>query len=194
MQIKGYHSGDWWVQSLSASLPVKLAPMDFKGKTVLDVCCAPGGKSFQLADQGAILTSIDKSGIRLSLMKNNLDRLKYDLDLIRTDVFDYQPTKFFDIILIDPPCTATGTIGKNPDLQFLSPLDKLAELLDIQQKMLERCSRWLKDNGFIIYSVCSLLKEEGEEQIKIFLKNNKRYGVVHRRTQGHIYQLSLIHI
>ena len=188
MQMKGYHSGDWWVQSLSASLPVKLAPMDFKGKTVLDVCCAPGGKSFQLADQGAILTSIDKSENRLSLMKNNLDRLKYDLDLIRTDVFDYQPTKFFDIILIDPPCTATGTIGKNPDLQFLSPLDKLAELLDIQQKMLERCSRWLKDDGFIIYSVCSLLKEEGEEQIKIFLKNNKRYGVVHPRTQGHIYQ------
>ena len=188
MQMRGYHSGDWWVQSLSASLPVKLAPMNFEGKTVLDVCCAPGGKSFQLADRGAILTSIDKSENRLSLMKNNLDRLKYDLDLICTDIFDYQPKKVFDIILIDPPCTATGTIGKNPDLQFLSPLDKLAELLDIQQKMLERCSRWLKNDGFIIYSVCSLLKEEGEEQIKIFLKNNKRYSVVHPRTQSHIDQ------
>ena len=188
LQLNGYHSGDWWVQSLSASLPVKLAPMSFKGKTVLDVCCAPGGKSFQLADQGAILTSIDKSENRLSLMKDNLDRLKYNLDLICTDVFDYQPKKVFDIILLDPPCTATGTIGKNPDLQFLSPLDKLAELLDIQQKMLERCSGWLKDNGFIIYSVCSLLKEEGEEQIKIFLKNDKRYSVVHPRTQSHIDQ------
>jgi 16S rRNA (cytosine967-C5)-methyltransferase len=188
LQLNGYHSGDWWVQSLSASLPVKLAPMSFKGKTVLDVCCAPGGKSFQLADQGAILTSIDKSENRLSLMKDNLDRLKYNLDLICTDVFDYQPKKVFDIILLDPPCTATGTIGKNPDLQFLSPLDKLAELLDIQQKMLERCSGWLKDNGFIIYSVCSLLKEEGEEQIKIFLKNNKRYSVVHPRTQIYIDQ------
>ena len=188
LQLNGYHSGDWWVQSLSASLPVKLAPMSFKGKTVLDVCCAPGGKSFQLADQGAILTSIDKSENRLSLMKDNLDRLKYNLDLICTDVFDYQPKKVFDIILLDPPCTATGTIGKNPDLQFLSPFDKLAELLDIQQKMLERCSGWLKDNGFIIYSVCSLLKEEGEEQIKIFLKNNKRYSVVHPRTQSHIDQ------
>ena len=188
LQLNGYHSGDWWVQSLSASLPVKLAPMSFKGKTVLDVCCAPGGKSFQLADQGAILTSIDKSENRLSLMKDNLDRLKYNLDLICTDVFDYQPKKVFDIILLDPPCTATGTIGKNPDLQFLSPLDKLAELLDIQQKMLERCSGWLKDNGFIIYSVCSLLKDEGEEQIKIFLKNNKRYSVVHPRTQSHIDQ------
>ena len=188
LQLKGYHSGDWWVQSLSASLPVKLAPMSFKGKTVLDVCCAPGGKSFQLADQGAILTSIDKSENRLRLMKDNLDRLKYKLDSICTDVFDYQPKKDFDIILVDPPCTATGTIGKNPDLQFLSPLDKLVELLDIQQKMLERCSGWLKDNGFIIYSVCSLLKEEGEEQIKIFLKNNKRYSVVHPRTQSHIDQ------
>ena len=188
MQMRGYHSGDWWVQSFSASLPVKLAPMNFEGKTVLDVCCAPGGKSFQLADRGAILTSIDKSENRLSLMKNNLDRLKYDLDLICTDIFDYQPKKVFDIILIDPPCTATGTIGKNPDLQFLSPLDKLAELLDIQQKMLERCSHWLKDNGFIIYSVCSLLKEEGEEQIEIFLKNNKRFSVVNPRTQGHIDQ------
>ena len=188
MQIRGYHSGDWWVQSFSASLPVKLAPINFEGKTVLDVCCAPGGKSFQLSDRGAVLTSIDKSENRLSLMKNNLDRLKYDLDLICTDIFDYQPKKVFDIILIDPPCTATGTIGKNPDLQFLSPLDKLAELLDIQQKMLERCSRWLKNDGFIIYSVCSLLKEEGEEQIKIFLKNNKRYSVVNPRTQGHIDQ------
>ena len=188
MQMRGYQSGDWWVQSFSASLPVKLAPMNFEGKTVLDVCCAPGGKSFQLADRGAILTSIDKSENRLSLMKNNLDRLKYDLDLICTDIFDYQPKKVFDIILIDPPCTATGTIGKNPDLQFLSPLDKLAELLDIQQKMLERCSRWLKNDGFIIYSVCSLLKEEGEEQIKIFLKNNKRFSVVNPRTQGRIDQ------
>ena len=152
-ETKGYCSGDWWVQSLSASLPVKLAPIDFKGKKVLDVCCAPGGKSFQLADQGAILTSIDKSQKRLGLMKANLKRLKYDLDVICVDVFEYKPKKFFDIILLDPPCTATGTIGKNPDLQFLNPLDKLEELLDIQQKMLERCSGWLADNGFIIYSV-----------------------------------------
>ena len=188
IETKGYCAGDWWVQSLAASLPVKIAPMALGEKIVLDVCCAPGGKSFQLADNGAILTSIDKSERRLKVMKENLHRLNYDLDLICTDVFEYQPKKLFDIILLDPPCTATGTIGKNPDLQFLNPLDKLEELLDIQQKMLERCSRWLKDNGFIIYSVCSLLKEEGEEQIKIFLKNDKRYSVVHPRTQSHIDQ------
>ena len=185
-ETEGYCSGDWWVQSLSASLPVKLAPIDFKGKNVLDVCCAPGGKSFQLADQGAILTSIDKSEKRLGLMKANLDRLKYDLDLICVDVFEYKPEKFFDIILLDPPCTATGTIGKNPDLQFLSPLDKLEELLDIQQKMLECCCSWLKDNGFIIYSVCSLQKEEGEGQIERFLKNNDRFGVVHPMEQCYL--------
>ena len=147
IKTKGYCAGDWWVQSLAASLPVKIAPMDLKEKIVLDVCCAPGGKSFQLADNGAILTSIDKSERRLKLMKENLDRLNYDLDLICTDVFEYQPKKLFDIILLDPPCTATGTIGKNPDLQFLNPLDKLEELSDIQQKMLTRCASWLQDDG-----------------------------------------------
>tara|TARA_Y100001968_G_scaffold322487_1_gene358640 strand:- start:508 stop:1893 length:1386 start_codon:yes stop_codon:yes gene_type:complete len=188
IDINGYYSGDWWVQSLSASLPVNIAPMDFKDKTVLDVCCAPGGKSFQLADQGAILTSIDKSEKRLKIMKENLDRLKYDFDLICMDIFEYQPQKLFDIIFLDPPCTATGTIGKNPDLQFLKPLDKLDELSEIQEKMLDRCSGWLADNGFIIYSVCSLLKEEGENQISRFLRNNEKFSAVHPKKIGHLDQ------
>ncbi len=188
METKGYSEGDWWVQSLAASLPVKMAPMSFKGKTVLDVCCAPGGKSFQLADKGAILTSIDKSEKRLGLMRENLSRLNFDLDLMYIDVFDYEPTKMFDIILLDPPCTATGTIGKNPDLQFLDPLKKLDELIKIQQKMLERCSRWLTEKGFIIYSVCSLLKEEGENQIKKFLSDNKRFSIVNPTKQDYLKQ------
>ena len=179
METKGYLEGDWWVQSLAASLPIKMAPMTFKGKTVLDVCCAPGGKSFQLVDMGAILTSIDKSEKRLEIMRESLSRLNYNFDLINMDVFDYEPKKMFDIILLDPPCTATGTIGKNPDLQFLDPVGKLNELIEVQQKMLERCSRWLTDNGFLIYSVCSLLKEEGENQIDKFLSNNKRFIGVH---------------
>ena len=179
METKGYLEGDWWVQSLAASLPIKMAPMTFKGKTVLDVCCAPGGKSFQLVDMGAILTSIDKSEKRLEIMRESLFRLNYDFDLINIDVFDYEPKKMFDIILLDPPCTATGTIGKNPDLQFLDPVEKLDELIKVQQKMLERCSHWLTDNGFLIYSVCSLLKEEGENQIEKFLRNNRMFSAVH---------------
>ena len=185
---KGYYTGDWWVQSLAASLPVKIAPMALKEKIVLDVCCAPGGKSFQLADNGAILTSIDKSEKRLKVMKENLHRLNYDLDLICTDVFEYQPKKLFDIILLDPPCTATGTIGKNPDLQFLNPLDKLEELSDIQQKMLTRCASWLQDDGYIIYSVCSLLKQEGEDQISRFLKKNKEFCLIHPKKKGYLDQ------
>tara|TARA_A100000164_G_scaffold325317_1_gene310315 strand:+ start:70 stop:1392 length:1323 start_codon:yes stop_codon:yes gene_type:complete len=179
METKGYREGDWWVQSLAASLPVKMAPMSCKGKTVLDVCCAPGGKSFQLADKGAILTSIDRSEKRLSLMRESLSRLNFDFDVKYIDVFDYEPKKMFDIILLDPPCSATGTIGKNPDLQFLDPLENLGELIKIQQKMLERCSHWLTENGVMIYSVCSLLKEEGENQINKFLSNNKRFSAVH---------------
>ena len=187
-KTKGYCAGDWWVQSLAASLPVKIAPMALKEKIVLDVCCAPGGKSFQLADNGAILTSIDKSERRLKVMKENLHRLNYDLDLICTDVFEYQPKKLFDIILLDPPCTATGTIGKNPDLQFLNPLDKLEELSDIQQKMLTRCASWLQDDGYIIYSVCSLLKQEGEDQISRFLKKNKEFCLIHPQKKGYLDQ------
>ena len=188
IKTKGYCAGDWWVQSLAASLPVKIAPMDLKEKTVLDVCCAPGGKSFQLADKGAILTSIDKSERRLKLMRESLDRLNYDLDLICMDVFEYQPKNLFDIILLDPPCTATGTIGKNPDLQFLNPLDKLEELSDIQRKMLERCANWLQEDGYIIYSVCSLLKEEGEDQISRFLKKNKEFCLVYPKKKGYLDQ------
>ena len=178
MDTEGYLSGDWWVQSLAASLPVKIAPMSFRGKTVLDVCCAPGGKSFQLADAGAILTSIDKSEKKLKLMRGSMDRLNFDFELINVDVFDYEPKKMYDVILLDPPCTATGTIGKNPDLQFLHPLDKLNELMEIQQKMLGRCVDWLREDGSIIYSVCSLLKEEGENQITKFLKNNNRFSAL----------------
>ena len=188
IKTKGYCAGDWWVQSLAASLPVELAPMALKEKIVLDVCCAPGGKSFQLADKGAILTSIDKSEKRLKVMKENLHRLKYDLELICTDVFEYQPKKLFDIILLDPPCTATGTIGKNPDLQFLNPLDKLEELSDIQEKMLTRCASWLQDDGYIIYSVCSLLKQEGEDQISRFLKKNKEFCLIHPQKKGYLNQ------
>ena len=188
VETKGYLEGDWWVQSLAATLPVKMAPITFKGKTVLDVCCAPGGKSFQLVDMGAILTSIDKSEKRLEIMRESLSRLNYDFDLINMDVFEYEPKKMFDIILLDPPCTATGTIGKNPDLQFLDPLEKLDELIKVQQKMLERCSRWLTDNGFLIYSVCSLLKEEGENQINKFLRNNNRFIAVHSLKQDQLKQ------
>ena len=188
LKMKGYCSGDWWVQSLAASLPVEIAPMELKGKTVLDICCAPGGKSFQLVDKGAILTSIDKSEKRTKLMKENLVRLNYDLDLICMDVFDYQPKKLFDIILLDPPCTATGTIGKNPDLQFLNPLDRLDELSNIQQHMLECCANWLKDDGYMIYAVCSLLKEEGEEQISRFLNKNKKFSLVHPKKRDFLDQ------
>ncbi len=188
IKTKGYCGGDWWVQSLAASLPVKIAPMDLKEKSVLDVCCAPGGKSFQLADKGANLTSIDKSKRRIELMKENLDRLNYDLDLICKDVFEYEPKNRFDIILLDPPCTATGTIGKNPDLQFLNPLEKLEELSVIQRKMLKRCASWLQDDGYIIYSVCSLLKEEGEDQISKFLKKNKEFRLVYPKKKGYLDQ------
>ena len=94
----------------------------------------------------------------------------------------------FDIILLDPPCTATGTIGKNPDLQFLNPLDKLEELSDIQQKMLKRCASWLQDDGYIIYSVCSLLKQEGEDQISRFLKKNKEFCLIHPKKKGYLDQ------
>ena len=121
-------------------------------------------------------------------MRQSLSRLDYDFDLICMDVLDYEPKKLFDIILLDPPCTATGTIGKNPDLQFLDPLEKLDELTKIQQKMLERCSGWIVENGFIIYSTCSLLKEEGEDQINKFLINNRRFRAVHPDNKDHLNQ------
>ncbi len=183
-KMKGFSEGYWWVQNFSASLPVSLLNSNLKNKNVLDICCAPGGKTFQLVDRGAKVTAIDKSFSRISVMKENIKRLGFKVDLICEDVLNFTPKKKYDFILLDPPCTSTGTLGKNPDLMFLNPYKRLNNLIKLQENLLKFCANWIAKEGLIIYSVCSLLREEGEDQISRFLKINKRFTQVQPDVSG----------
>jgi 16S rRNA (cytosine967-C5)-methyltransferase len=177
--LYGFSEGYWWVQNFSATIPVLLFPETLKNKNVLDICCAPGGKTFQLTNYGANVTAIDKSSSRLTTMKENLTRLGLTINLHCEDVLNFEPQEKYDHILLDPPCTSTGTIGKNPDLQFLEPLERLGNLLKLQENLLKLSSKWIRPNGIIIYSVCSLLREEGENQVSSFINNNKNFIQIH---------------
>ena len=108
-------------------------------------------------------------------MKENISRLGFKVDLVCEDFFKFTPKKKYDYILLDPPCTSTGTLSKNPDLMFLDPHKRLKNLLKLQENLLQSSTKWISKGGLIIYSVCSLLKEEGEDQILRFLKTNKTF-------------------
>ena len=183
-KMKGYSEGHWWIQNFSASLPVSLINKNLINKNVLDVCCAPGGKTFQLLSRGAKVTAIDKSPSRISVMKENISRLGFKVDLVCEDVFKFTPKKKYDYILLDPPCTSTGTLSKNPDLMFLDPHKRLKNLLKLQENLLQSSTKWISKGGLIIYSVCSLLKEEGEDQILRFLKTNKTFKQINPDVKG----------
>ncbi|MBP9694579.1 MAG: RsmB/NOP family class I SAM-dependent RNA methyltransferase [Alphaproteobacteria bacterium] len=169
--LEGFSDGVWWVQDLSATLPVYLFS-DIKGKTVHDLCAAPGGKSLQLAHLGAHVIAYDKSADRLERVKENADRTKLPLTIVEQDFFDFKPTEFLDNILLDAPCSATGTMRRHPELGWIKEEEDILPLLSMQKGMLRKASRLLAKGGTLVYCTCSLLPEEGERQIETFLKEN----------------------
>ena len=176
-KYSGYEEGQWWVQDAAASIPVKLLG-NLRGKRVLDLCAAPGGKTMQLVDAGADVTAIDISRNRMKILKENLQRVNFDANLITTDIFSYKVGEEYDIVLLDAPCSATGTIRRHPDLPFLKGEGELAALVKVQKKMLGHARDFVKPGGHIIYCTCSLLYDEGENQIEEFLlKNSDIYPV-----------------
>ena len=177
-QIDGYNQGNWWIQDFSSALPVNLLS-DIKGKKVLDICAAPGGKTAQLLSKGAQVTAIDISASRLQKLEENLIRLKLKTEkTICADALDwltsYNGDKF-DIILLDAPCSATGTLRRHPELVHIKNLKDVENLSSIQKIMLEKVIPALKQNGKIIYCTCSLSKQEGEEQISTFLQHHPEF-------------------
>ena len=171
--IIGFSNGDCWVQDVSSALCVKCLS-NLAGKRVLDLCAAPGGKTAQLLDMGALVTAVDISESRLNRLKENIDRLKLgnNLKIICSDVLDLQSDEKFDVVLLDAPCSATGTFRRHPEIIHTKSLNDVKKLATLQEKLLNKASSFVKPNGILLYSTCSLSKEEGERRIRQFVKNN----------------------
>ncbi len=158
----GYDDGQWWVQDAAAHLPAHLMG-DINGKRVADLCAAPGGKSAQLLNAGAIVTALDASGDRLTRLQQNLDRLKFNAELVESNLFDFTTDAPFDAILLDAPCSSTGTIRRHPDVQWSKTANDISELAQLQFDMILHAAKLLKPGGTLVFSNCSMDREEGED-------------------------------
>ena len=170
-QLPGYATGDWWVQDVAAAMAVRLmAPQP--GERVLDVCAAPGGKTLQLADAGAVVTALDISGPRMARVQENLARTGLKAELVVADALHWTPDAAFDAILLDAPCSATGTLRRHPDLPFIKDGSEVEGLVALQAALLDRALGWLKPGGRLVYCTCSLLPAEGEAQLAAALQRH----------------------
>lgn len=161
--LPGYRDGAWWVQDLAATLPARLLGPG-EGRRVLDLCAAPGGKTLQLAAAGWHVTALDISKRRLERLQDNLQRTSLVADVVVADALAWEPETPFDAILLDAPCTATGTCRRHPDVLHRIGPRQIAEMAQLQARLLERAAGWLAPGGRLIYAVCSLEQEEGEAQ------------------------------
>ena len=162
-KLPGFAEGAWWVQDIAASLPARVLG-DGEGRHVLDLCAAPGGKTLQLAAQGWKVTALDISKRRLELLKTNLKRTGLAASTVRADALTWEPKHQFDAILLDAPCTATGTARRHPDVLHRIGARQVEEMAELQAALLDRAKGWLKPGGIFIYATCSLEREEGEDQ------------------------------
>lgn len=162
--LPGYETGDWWVQDAAAALPVKLLG-DVTGLKVLDLCAAPGGKALQLAAGGADVTAVDLSHRRMERVQENLTRTGLKARTIVSDAFAFEETGF-DAILLDAPCSATGTIRRHPDLPYAKDGSDFGALIDQQEAMIDHALTLLKPGGRLVFCTCSLLPDEGEVQVE----------------------------
>jgi len=162
--LPGYADGGWWVQDAAAALPAQLLqPMP--GERILDLCAAPGGKTLQLAASGADVTAVDISAPRMTRLQANLARTGLTATLVTADALHWQAEAPFDAVLLDAPCSATGTIRRHPDLPFVKDGSELPSLTALQSQLIDRALTWLKPGGRLVFSTCSLLPEEGEARL-----------------------------
>jgi 16S rRNA (cytosine967-C5)-methyltransferase len=166
--LDGFEDGAWWVQDAAAALPAKLLG-DVSGLKVADLCAAPGGKTAQLAAAGADVTAVDISKGRLKRLAENMTRLGLSVTTVAADLRAYEPDEPFDAILLDAPCSATGTIRRHPDVPWIKKPYDIEKLSEIQRDLLDRVISWVKPGGTLVYCTCSLERAEGEQQASEFL-------------------------
>lgn len=164
-ELPGFAEGRWWVQDLAASLPARLLGRPGAGARVLDLCAAPGGKTMQLAAAGWQVTALDQAARRVERMAENLARTGLVAELVVADALEWAPAEPFDAILLDAPCTATGTARRHPDVLHRIHAPQIAAMAELQAALLARAAGWLKPGGTLIYATCSLEEAEGEEQV-----------------------------
>jgi 16S rRNA (cytosine967-C5)-methyltransferase len=182
-KLDGFTEGEWWVQDAAAALPARLLG-DVAGLSVADLCAAPGGKTAQLAARGAKVTAVDVSPHRLERLKQNLARLRLnDVATRAADLERWAPDAPFDAILLDAPCSATGTLRRNPDVGRLKKAGTVEELVELQGRLIERAADWVKPGGLLVWCTCSLQKAEGEDRVAAFLASRPDFERVAVRAE-----------
>jgi 16S rRNA (cytosine967-C5)-methyltransferase len=172
--LPGYADGEWWVQDAAAALVARVAG-EVAGRTVVDLCAAPGGKTAGLAAAGAAVTAVDVSPNRLERLRANLLRLGLSAEVVAADAANWAPDRTFEAVVLDAPCTATGTIRRHPDILRLKRSADVDRMANVQRALLANAARLVQPGGLLIYSTCSLEPEEGEHQISAFLEGNPQF-------------------
>ncbi len=173
--LPSYKKGNWWVQDFSSFFPLSEVHKEKLFKKSIDLCAAPGGKSFQMLSCNKNIILNDKNNSRIEILKINLERLKFKTKIINLDVLKMDENKKFDFIILDAPCSAVGTVRKNPEILFHDKGPDFEKITNIQQKMLDKASYLLNKNGIILYMVCSFLKKETLDQVNIFLDKHQDF-------------------
>lgn len=171
--LSGFAEGEWWVQDFAAGLPARLFG-DVRGRTVIDLCAAPGGKTAQLASMGANVIAVEREASRIPRLRENLDRLKLKVELIEADVRDYTPERA-TFVLLDAPCSATGTIRRHPELPWIKSAADVMSCAQTATELMDAAAAMVDDGGTLVFAVCSLEREEGPEQVDDFLRRHTEF-------------------
>lgn len=174
--LPGFAEGDWWVQDLAASIPARL--IGAGTGTVLDLCAAPGGKTLQLAAAGWQVTAVDVAENRLARLRENLERTGLSAQIVTADLLSWSPAAPADAVLLDAPCSATGIFRRHPDVLHRVRPSLIAEMAELQAKLLDRAAGWVKPGGTLVFATCSLEPKEGEAHLAPFLATHPEFALV----------------
>lgn len=175
--LPGYDNGKWWVQSVMAATAVGLLG-NVRGKSVLDLCAAPGGKTLALCQQGAQVTALDDSPARLLRLMQNLSRTKFTAKVISADILKWETAEKFEKVVLDVPCSATGVLHHHPDILWIRDHKEIKKIVQLQKYLLQKTSEFVTIGGEILYCTCSILPEEGRKVILDFLAKNKKFKLI----------------
>ena len=179
--LDGFAEGTWWAQDVAASMPARIleqASGGLDGKTVADLCAAPGGKTMQLVAMGASVTALDLSEARTARLHQNLARTQQDATIVTADIMEYEPETKFDAVLLDAPCSATGTFRRHPDVLYNRQERDITPLTRLQDKLLKHSAKFVSVGGTLLYSVCSLQEREAEQRVRKFLKATPDFSLI----------------